>query len=295
MLVRGIDLPQLQFRSGDEHRVPRLRVATGKIVSFEVSQDAVELGLFRSGLSFLTLDDCSVWTDGRLTTKRIFPSPCSTEGGIMPRLPSSGSGISGALFSLIPVVAAVLGLLGLAGQAESGPAPAAEKAPTLISGLGNHVHPITTHNPEPQKFCDQGFMLLYRFNPYEALRSFGRAAELDPTAAMPHWGIAMVFRPHINMDFDGDVDMKKSCEALHAAQALVQKASECERAYIDAASARCPEYRPVAYQKAMRGLAQLYPDDLDAATVYAESLMIPTRWKWWTSDGTPAQGKENGL
>ena len=112
---------------------------------------------------------------------------------------------------------------------------------------------------------------------------------------MPHWGIAMVFGPHVNMDFDGDVDMAKSCEAVKAARALFQKASERERAYIEAASARCPEYRPEAYQKAMRDLARRYPDDLDAATFFSESLMIPARWKWWKPDGTPAPGVEEAI
>jgi tetratricopeptide (TPR) repeat protein len=45
----------------------------------------------------------------------------------------------------------------------------------------------------------------------------------------------------------------------------------------------------------MRDLAQRYPDDLDAATLYAESLMVPTRWNWWTPEGAPAQGVEEAI
>ena len=40
----------------------------------------------------------------------------------------------------------------------------------------------------------------------------------------------------------------------------------------------------------MKSLAERYPDDLDAATLYAESLMVPVRWHWYGSDGKPAAG-----
>jgi hypothetical protein len=48
---------------------------------------------------------------------------------------------------------------------------------------------------EAQKFFDQGLALLYGFNRYDALRSFRKAAELDPQAAMAHWGMAMAQGP----------------------------------------------------------------------------------------------------
>jgi len=156
------------------------------------------------------------------------------------------SPVSGAAFRLMPLIAAILWLSSSTGQAQNFPGAGGQKPPALISGLGSHTHPISTQDPDAQKFFDQGLTLLFAFNRYEALRSFRRAAELDPGAVMPHWGIAMVFGPHVNMDLDGDVDMAKSCEAVKTAQALFQKATERERAYIEAASARCPEYTPEA-------------------------------------------------
>ena len=170
-----------------------------------------------------------------------------------------------------------------------------EKPPMLLTGLGTHTHRIATRNAEAQKFFDQGLTLLYGFNRYEALRSFRRAAELDPEALMPHWGVAMSLGPHVNMDLDGDVQMDQSCEAVRAGLALRERAPVREREYIDAVASRCPEYRPAEYQKAMRTLMQGYPDDLDAATFYVESLMVPTRWKWWKPDGSPAEGIEEAV
>lgn len=166
--------------------------------------------------------------------------------------------------------------------------PPAEKPVTLLGGLGTWHHTITTKSPEAQKFFDQGLSLLYGFNRYEALRSFSKAAELDPAAAMAWWGVAMALGPHINMDLDGDVDMKKSCEAVQ--RALKLTAPEHERAWIAAIAKRCPEDPSHAYSDAMRALAARYPDDPDVLTVYAESLMVTVRWRWYDRAGRPAPG-----
>src|SRR6476619_1999719 len=92
----------------------------------------------------------------------------------------------------------------------------AEKPVQLYQGLGIWRHPIATKNAEAQKYFDQGLALLYGFNRYEALRSFRKATELDPTAAMPWWGMAMSTGPYVNMgaEGDGDLDSKAACQAL---------------------------------------------------------------------------------
>ena len=58
-----------------------------------------------------------------------------------------------------------------------------------MTGVGNHHHAIATASAEAQQYFDQGFNLVFGFNHEEAARSFKRAAELDPKAPMPHWGI----------------------------------------------------------------------------------------------------------
>jgi tetratricopeptide (TPR) repeat protein len=164
-----------------------------------------------------------------------------------------------------------------------------EKPVTLLAGLGAWRHPIATKDPEAQKYFDQGLALLYGFNRYESLRSFRKASELDPQAAMAFWGMAMALGPYVNMDGDPTFDQKASCAAVEAGLKL-KAAPERERAYLQAAATRCPEDRPQAYIDAMRALSALYPDDLDAATFFAESLMVPVRWRWYAADGTPAAG-----
>src|SRR5205807_716579 len=132
--------------------------------------------------------------------------------------------------------------------------PPSEKPVTLLSGLGVWRHPIATKNEEARKYFDQGLALLYGFNRYEALRSFRKAAQLDPSAAMAQWGIAMATGPHINMDMEGDADLKQSCEAV-AAGLKLSGAPPRERAYLEAVATRCPEYKPPDYIAAMRALA----------------------------------------
>ena len=49
---------------------------------------------------------------------------------------------------------------------------------TLVAGLGDLHHPVSTKNPQAQQFFDQGLRLIYAFNHDEAARSFQHAAEL---------------------------------------------------------------------------------------------------------------------
>ncbi len=176
--------------------------------------------------------------------------------------------------------------------------PAQPAAARLMPGMGNHHHPIRTSVPEAQQYFDQGFDLVFGFNHEEAARSFKRASELDPNAAMPHWGIAWALGPNYNLDVD-DERAKQGNAAIAQAVALSKGGPENERAYIDAMAIRFPtDPKPDRaelarkYSVAMRDLSKRYPDDLDAATLYAESLMNLRAWKLWTLDGQPAEQTE---
>jgi tetratricopeptide (TPR) repeat protein len=176
-----------------------------------------------------------------------------------------------------------------------------EKPVALLPGLGRHHHPITTKSEEAQKFFDQGLSLLYGFNHAEAARSFRRAAELDPRAVMPFWGLGLALGPNYNRGID-PVSPERNRAAYEAAQkalALSASGPPHERAYAEALVKRYsldPKADPVrletAYKDAMAELVRRYPDDLDAATLYADSLMTLRPWQLWGADGTPAEGTE---
>ncbi len=170
---------------------------------------------------------------------------------------------------------------------QAGPAP--EKPVTLLAGLGSWKHPIATRNADAQKYFDQGLALVYGFNRYEALRSFKKGAELDPKAAMMQWGIAASLGAYVNLDGDPSYQQKESCDATAAGLKLASEGST-DRAWLEAANARCPDYGDGSkYIASMRALAARYPDDPDAQTFFAEALLIPVRWKWYV-DGKPADG-----
>ena len=173
---------------------------------------------------------------------------------------------------------------------------AATAAPaTLMAGLGTHHHAIVTKSPQAQRFFDQGLTLLYGFNHGQAIRQFQRAAELDPAAPMPLWGIALAYGPNIN-DFEMDRDRAKTAdEYVKKALALTSPAQPQERAYVEALATRYSsdpaadlKALQVNYKDAMAALAKAYPGDLDAQVLYAESLMDLRPWQLWTRDGQPA-------
>ena len=169
---------------------------------------------------------------------------------------------------------------------------------TLVSGLGNLHHPVSTRNAEAQKFFDQGLRFIYAFNHDEAARSFQHAGELDPKLAMAFWGVAEAVGPNYN-DPASDERFKEAHGAIQKAVDLSSNASPSEQAYIQALAKRFPaepgaDRRRAAeeYNDAMREVAKKYPDDLDAATLFAEAGMNLHPWGLWHPDGTPEAGTE---
>jgi tetratricopeptide (TPR) repeat protein len=180
---------------------------------------------------------------------------------------------------------------------DSQAAGAPEVTGKLLKGMGNWHHPITTKSAEAQAFFDQGLTLTYAFNFEEAVRSFKRASQLDPAAAMPYWGLALALGPSYNGGtFVYAPYEKEAFEALQKAKQLAAVGPENERAYIDALSklfsaddGADPAKLARDYVPAARELKNKYPDDPDAATLYAAVLMDLHSRKLWTSDGAPSE------
>src|ERR1700730_2157321 len=191
-------------------------------------------------------------------------------------------------------VAVLLVPLFTANAATKNPEPPAR----LIPGLGEVHHPVSTKNPKAQQFFDQGLKLVYGFNHDEARKSFQRAGELDPKLAMAWWGVALTLGPNYNLPVDLERE-KAGYDAVQRAIALQGNASVVERAYINALAFRYSNdsktdlhQLDVAYRDAMSKLVKNYPDDLDAATLYAESMMNLNPWKLWLHDGRANEGTE---
>ncbi len=175
--------------------------------------------------------------------------------------------------------------------------PKETDALTLDEGLGNISHPVSTQNAEAQKFFNQGLAYMYAFNHAEAIKSFKRAAELDANLAMAHWGSALGLGSNYNVTADAN-QLKEAYATLQKAIQLAPKASEIERDYINALAKRYSADGTQSdraklgqdYKMAMQELVKKYPDDLDAAVLYAESMMNLRPWQLWSPDGKPADG-----
>ena len=176
---------------------------------------------------------------------------------------------------------------------------AARAGAPLFDGMGDHHHPITTSDPDAQRYFDQGLVIDFAFNHAESARSFRAAQTLDPECAMCYWGEALALGPNINVTSDGvvvmsDDERETAYAAIQKAVALKDNATEKERDYIDALAARYNgdpstprEPLDQAYLEAMRALYQKYPDDDDAASLFAESMMNTMPWDYWLDPENP--------
>jgi len=171
----------------------------------------------------------------------------------------------------------------------------ASTAPPLFDTFGDLHRDVATRVPAAQLYFDQGLRMAYGFNHEAAGRAFAEAARLDPQCAMCAWGQALVLGPNINLPMDPALAKDATAFAARAAR-LAGAAKPADRALIQALQARyadpAPEDRgPLdrAYAEAMARVAEQFPDDDDAATLYAEALMDLSPWAYWEKDGTPAR------
>ena len=166
------------------------------------------------------------------------------------------------------------------------------KQAPLFDNLGTLDFPITTNSELAQKYFNQGIILAYGFNHEEAFRSFEEVARLDSNCAMAYWGMAYVLGPNINLPMDAGV-VHTAYEAIQKAISLLDDETQKEKNFVMALSERysaeaTEDRTPLdqAYSDAMRNLVSKYPDDLDAATMFAESIMDLHPWDYWLKDGT---------
>ena len=212
---------------------------------------------------------------------------------------------------LLPITLLVFAVALLFGCGQSGEITAEKKAAVgasnndlatragapLFDNMGAFAMSITTADPDAQKYFNQGMVLAFAFNHAESIRSFKAAQTLDPSCAMCFWGEALASGPNINVTSKGKVIMSAQ-ERLNAFSAL-QKAielsgdvSQQEQDYIKALSGRYNgnvdsprEPLDLAWAEAMGDLAAQYPDDMNAASIYAEALMNTMPWNYWSDDG----------
>jgi tetratricopeptide (TPR) repeat protein len=221
----------------------------------------------------------------------------NSEGVYVPELAAIDGGVCALPLSGKPNIL----LLAQAKRTEVGPAGAAaaaaappasaESEPPLIKGLGTRGYKVSTASKQAQRYFDQGLRLAWNFNHAEAQRAFRKAQKLDPDCAMCYWGEAYVLGPNINVPMDAQANAP-AYAAAQKAKALAARATAREQALIEAINARYSAdpkaERPkldAAYAEAMGRAAARFPNDLDIAAMYAESLMDLSPWDYWLPGG----------
>lgn len=162
----------------------------------------------------------------------------------------------------------------------------------LIAGAGSYKWKISTTNDSAQLYFNQGINMYYSFHIIEAMASFKKAARFDPGCAMLPWAQALTYGPNIN-----DFGYAASPDALAASSRAVElsaNSSNKEKMLMEAQSVRYSADSTQTrlrlnqvYVDKMKVLYDMYPDDADVATLYADALMLQHPWDLWRADGTP--------
>jgi peroxiredoxin/tetratricopeptide (TPR) repeat protein len=172
----------------------------------------------------------------------------------------------------------LLGKLGHSSHGEAFDVGPREK-PWVIEGIGIAHFPITTRNPEVQKWFDQGNALLHSFWDYEAERSFRWCLKLEPDNAMAYWGLARASQ------IRGLGGNSRPADMIREALKRKDKVSPREQLYIDAMAAQVMT-DPITGQngdnekarKILETLCVRYPDDMEARALLALSTMGNDRY-----------------
>lgn len=167
-----------------------------------------------------------------------------------------------------------------------------EKKAPLFSGLEGIHFPISTKSKEAQKYFDQGMMLAYGFNHAEAARSFYESGRQDSSCAMCLWGFAYVLGPNYNSGMEPD-NLQRAYDAVQKAKLLSASGTQKEKDLIEALTSRYTNNEKIArplldsaYASNMRKVFEKYPDDVDVAVLFAESLMNLHPWNLFNKDGS---------
>ena len=176
----------------------------------------------------------------------------------------------GARTFVAPLLAALLAL-GFARSANA-------QTHDLMEGRGRDVSLPVSCGADIQPRFDAALAALHSFWYGQALKEFTAITEAKPDCAMAYWGIAMTAWTQIWAP-PTPASLKTGSEAIARALALGGTTPR-ERDYLEALAAFYADHdkldhrtRASAYMRKMEGLAQRYPDDVEARLFYALSLL----------------------
>ncbi|CAG8221510.1 unnamed protein product [Penicillium salamii] len=161
--------------------------------------------------------------------------------------------------------------------------------------LGDFGHVITTTSVDAQIWFNRGLIWVYSFNHVEGAYCFEQAIAHDPACAMAYWGLAYAVGPNYNKPWEkfdlGDLhtSVERGYNASRQAKKYAPHATPLEQALVEAIQYRFLTSQPAkdypalnkGYAEAMKVAYDQFGQDLDVATLYADSLMNMTPWALW--------------
>jgi len=136
----------------------------------------------------------------------------------------------------------------------------------------------TSGRPAAQAHFNRGMLWFYNFGYDEAVDEFRAAQRLDPDFAMAYWGEALSYNRPVWFTQDLGAARSALAKLADTPEARAAKApTPREKAYLQAVEILYgdgeKEVRDGAYAAAMERLTMTYPDDPEAACLYAFALL----------------------
>jgi tetratricopeptide (TPR) repeat protein len=162
----------------------------------------------------------------------------------------------------------------------------------LIPGAGNYQWKITTTNDSAQFYFNQGINMYYGFHIIEAMASFKKAERFDPNSAMIYWAKALTYGPNIN-DFgyvatpDALAAIERAIDLSASCSLLEKKLIHAQRVRYTSDTTQTREHLNQLYANEMKNVYNQFPDHADAATLFADAMMLQHPWDLWYNNGQP--------
>jgi tetratricopeptide (TPR) repeat protein len=161
-----------------------------------------------------------------------------------------------------------------------------------IPGAGNYQWKITTTSDSAQFYFNQGINMYYGFHIIEAMASFKKAEKFDPNSAMIYWAKALTYGPNIN-DFgyvatpDALAAIEKAIDLSATSTLLEKKLIHAQRVRYTSDTTENREHLNQLYANEMKTVYNQFTYHADAATLYADALMLQHPWDLWYNNGQP--------
>lgn len=134
-------------------------------------------------------------------------------------------------------------------------------------------------NEAASRHVKRGLALMHHMTYEDARAAFAAAIKEDPNCVMGYWGQAMTYIHPLWSDPPSEEDFQKGQALVNKAKALVPKTKR-EQAYLDAVDAYYAvgkgsdeKENLASFEKAWEKVHQQFPDDLEAACLYALAHM----------------------